>query len=275
MTRIAVVQFPGTNCEQETSGALRSCGAMPEVVRWNAPRDVWRAYDGYVLPGGFAYEDRVRAGAVAAKHALLDDIAAAVDAGKPVLGICNGAQVLVEAGLVPGLEPGRVEAALAANAAESWSDYYCGWVHVGAEPRAGMLRELPVAPGPIPMPVGHGEGRFTGPAELFAELERRGQIALRYVAPDGGRARGFPHNPNGALGDVAALSDASGRVLALMPHPERATWMHQVPEELEGPWGESRRGAAGDHTALLGPGPGRVVYEAFLRAARGRAGGGT
>jgi phosphoribosylformylglycinamidine synthase len=271
MTRIAIVQFPGTNCENETREAVMAAGGHGDIVRWNAPREVWSTYDGYVLPGGFSYEDRVRAGAVAAKHALLDEIAAAVDAGKPVLGLCNGAQILVEAGLLPGLHPGAVEVALAPNAADEWSNYYCGWVHLQTVRGPGMASELAATASLLPMPVGHGEGRFTGDPQLFAELERRGQIALRYVAPDGGPARGFPHNPNGALCDAAGLCDVHGRVLALMPHPERGAWLHQVPEELPGPWGEARRSAAGDRRALVGRGPGLGVYEVFVRAARAAA----
>ena len=271
MTRIAVVQFPGTNCENETREAVHAAGGEADVVRWNAPREAWASYDGYVLPGGFSYEDRVRAGAVAAKHALLDEIAAAIDAGKPVLGVCNGAQILVEAGLLPGLHPSQVEVALARNATPEWQDYYCGWIHTKTSSGPGIAAALAAATTVIPMPVGHGEGRFTGAAELFDELERRGQIALRYVAPDGGRAVGFPHNPNGALRDAAGLCDVHGRVLSLMPHPERGAWLYQVPEELPGPWGEARRAAAGDRRALVGRGPGLGVYEVFVRAAQGAA----
>ena len=130
------MQFPGSNCEAETRDALRAVGAEPEIVRWNVPLETWERFEGFVLPGGFSYEDRVRAGAIAAKHAVLDAVAAAADAGRPVLGICNGAQVLVEAGLVPGIEPGHVEVALAANAAPEWHGYYCDWVHLlpGAGP---------------------------------------------------------------------------------------------------------------------------------------------
>jgi phosphoribosylformylglycinamidine synthase I len=265
VTSIAVVQFPGSNCETETGDALRAAGARAEIVRWNAPLEAWSRFDGFVLPGGFAYEDRVRAGAIAAKHAALDRIAEAADAGRPVLGICNGAQVLVEAGLVPGIEPGHVEVALAANAAPEWRGYYCDWVHlVAATPRgiAGALDRRPV-----PMPVGHGEGRFTARGEVFEDLERRGQIAFRYVRPDGSPAGGFPHNPNAASHDVAGLCDPRGLVIALMPHPERGAWLYQVPEELDGIWGERRRGAQ----PLLGPGPGLVVYRQFVRAARREA----
>ena len=120
MVCVAVVQFPGSNCESETCQALRAAGAEASIVRWNVARQEWARYDAFVLPGGFSYEDRVRAGAIAAKHAVLDEIASAADAGKPVLGVCNGAQILVEAGLVPGLVPGQVEVALGPNAAVGW-----------------------------------------------------------------------------------------------------------------------------------------------------------
>jgi phosphoribosylformylglycinamidine synthase len=266
MTRIAVVQFPGSNCERETCDALRAAGASASIVRWNAATSVWEGFDGFVLPGGFSYEDRVRAGAIAAKHALLDTLAAAADAGKPILGLCNGAQILVEAGLVPGIEPGHVEVALAANGDPRWSGYYCEWVHLRAEPgpgiRAGLGADL------IPMPVGHGEGRFTARREVFEDLARRGQIAFRYVTPAGDAAGGFPHNPNASLLDVAGLCDALGRVLALMPHPERAAWLYQVPETLAGAWGRARRSAMGNAAALAGSGPGLEVYTSFVRAAR-------
>lgn len=267
MTRVAVVQFPGSNCEAETAAALRAAGAEPTIVRWNATPEAWTRYDAFVLPGGFSYEDRVRAGAIAAKHAVLDVIAAAADAGRPVLGICNGAQVLVEAGLVPGIESGRVEVALAANATRGWTGYYCDWVHL--QPASEWADPAPDTP--IPMPVGHGEGRFTAAPEFFADLARRGQIAFRYVQPGGTPAHGFPANPNGAQLDVAGLCDPRRRVLALMPHPERGAWLYQVPEELPGPWGRARRAAAGDRSALTGPGPGHGLYARFVAQAAAAA----
>lgn len=265
MTRIAVVQFPGSNCETETVQAIVAAGGQAEIVRWNAAPESWPGYDGFVLPGGFSYEDRVRAGAVAAKHAVMDAIAAAADAGKPVLGICNGAQILVEAGLVPGIEPGRVEVALAANRTPGWSGYYCGWLHVRAGRGPGLLRKL--GPEIVPMPVGHGEGRFTAKPGVFEDLAARGQIALRYTAVDGGRAHGFPENPNGSLQDAAGLCDARGLVLAMMPHPERGAWLHQVPLELPGEWGRARREASGDRRRLAGRGPGLVIYESLVAVA--------
>jgi phosphoribosylformylglycinamidine synthase len=272
MTRIAVVQCPGSNCETETCDALRRVGADPSIVRWNAPTGVWETFAGFVLPGGFSYEDRVRAGAIAAKHTLLDTLAALADRGRPILGLCNGAQILVEAGLVPGIEPGHVEVALGGNADARWPGYYCEWVHLRAEPGPG-IRAAGGSRAPIPMPVGHGEGRFTARREVFEDLARRGHIAFRYVTPEGAPAGGFPHNPNASLLDVAGLCDATGRVLALMPHPERAAWLYQVPESLAGAWGEARRGGGGDAAAVRGPGPGRgpglAVYASFVGLARG------
>ncbi len=267
MIRVAVVQFPGSNCERETVAALVAAGAVATVVRWNAPAARWDEFDAYVLPGGFSYEDRVRAGAIAAQHRVLDAIAAGADAGKPVLGLCNGAQILVEAGLVPGIEPGHVEVALAANSTPEWSGYYCDWVHLAANPGPGLRAHLGPAGALIPMPTAHGQGRFTARPEVFEDLARRGQIAFRYVAPDGGAAQGFPDNPNGSCRDTAGLCDAGGRVLALMPHPERSAWLYQVPEELPGEWGRRRRAAAGDVAALAGPGPGRALYAAFVALA--------
>ncbi|UCE02567.1 MAG: phosphoribosylformylglycinamidine synthase I [Candidatus Latescibacterota bacterium] len=266
MSRIAVVEFPGTNCMVETAEAVRATGARAEVVLWNASFASSRGFDGYVIAGGFAYEDRVRAGAIAAKHAILDAIAEAAAAGRPVLGVCNGAQVLVEAGLVPGIEPGSVQVALARNASEGWRGYYCEWVHLRADARRGFLHALS-ARGVLPMPVGHGEGRFTGDPEFFAELDRRGQVALRYVRPDGGEALGFPDNPNGSLRDAAALCDPSGCVVAMMPHPERAAWLFQVPLALSGAWGARRRQAADDAARLRGAGPGLALYAAMVHAA--------
>jgi len=270
MIRIAVVQFPGSNCEQETADALRQAGAEPIVARWNTPVEIWREFDGFVLPGGFSYEDRVRAGAVAARHAVLDAIATAADDGKPVLGVCNGAQILVEAGLVPGIEPGRVEVALASNQTAGWRGYFCGWVHVRAE------RELVDGEASgciVPLPVGHGEGRFAARAEVLADLVQRNQVAFRYASPHGGPAGGFPGNPNGSMQDIAGLCDATGSVVALMPHPERAAWLYQVPEETAGPWGEKRRNLDRMESSTS-PGPGAALYRSFVRRAGGTNGRG-
>src|SRR6185295_15696812 len=130
--RVAVMQFPGVNCESESMRALTRVGLAPEVFRWTRPAGELRDFDAFVLPGGFSYQDRVRAGALAAKDPLLDALIEESERGKPVLGICNGAQILVEAGLVPDRE--RVELALARNRMAGRAGYYARWIYARVEP---------------------------------------------------------------------------------------------------------------------------------------------
>jgi len=266
VTRVAVIVFPGTNCMYETRDAVVAAGAQATFLNWKATRGDCSEFDAFVLPGGFSYEDRVRAGVIAAKYAVVEGIADAAAQGKPVLGICNGAQVLVEAGLVPGLQPGNVEVALGRNADPQWTGYYCDWVHIQAQTPRGILKEVAEQGLVLAMPVGHGEGRFVGDEDLFETLRHQGQVALQYVDAHGSPAQGFPDNPNASLANAAALSDPSGRVLAMMPHPERASWLYQVPESLPGTWGDQRR-AVRDFSKLSSKGPGQVLYDCFVKVA--------
>jgi phosphoribosylformylglycinamidine synthase len=261
--KVAVVQLPGVNCEDESRRLLEVAGADAEIFRWTRSPAELAAFAGYLIPGGFSYQDRVRAGAVAAKDPLLRVLLEGSERGKPILGICNGCQVLVEAGLVPGLEPGAVEVALAANRVPGRVGYHARWVAVEADPRAGTpfvegLR------GTFPLPIAHAEGRFTheDPA-FFAQLAAAGHVALRY-APLGGRTTAALGNPNGALLDVAALTNRGGNVLAMMPHPERAALLRQVPEDLPHAWGRVRAAAAGDFGSLEGPGPGAFLLRRLV-----------
>jgi len=264
--QVAVVQIPGVNCEYETARALESVGLTARIVRWNEPASVWSEFDGYVLPGGFAFQDRIRAGAIAAKLPAVDRIAAESESGKPVLGICNGAQVLVEAGLVPGFRHGRVEMALAPNKAPRRAGYLCRWAWLRVEPGPGVgwFARTIRAGEVVPMPIAHGEGRFlTADPEVGARIQRDGLALFRYVAPSGGPAERYPHDPNGAMLEAAGITNAAGNILAFMPHPERASWLRQVPLELRNAWGTRRRAAVGNAEALEGPGPGRVVFESL------------
>jgi phosphoribosylformylglycinamidine synthase len=232
--RVAILQFPGVNCEAETGRALARVGLDSEVFRWTRKAAGLRAFQGYVLPGGFSFQDRVRAGAIAAKDPRMETLAEESGRGKPVLGICNGAQVLVEAGLVPG--GGGVELALAANRMPGRTGYFARWVWVRVENSACVFtRHLPAGT-LLPLPVAHGEGRFTGAAGRMAELARDGCTPLRYARPDGGLADAFPDNPNGAEASAAAVCDARGTVLAVMPHPERAVDRGAVPPSITGEW---------------------------------------
>jgi phosphoribosylformylglycinamidine synthase I len=266
MARVAVVQIPGVNCEYETARSLEAVGLNARIVRWNEPASVWTEFDAYVLPGGFAFQDRIRAGAIAAKLPAVDRIAAESESGKPVLGICNGAQVLVEAGLVPGFHRGSVEMALAPNKAPRRAGYLCRWAWLRVTPGPGAAWfASSVRPGEvIPMPIAHGEGRFqTADPEVRERIEKEGLALFRYVSPSGSRADRYPFDPNGAMLEAAGITNPAGNILAFMPHPERASWLRQVPLELRNAWGERRRMAVGNAEALEGPGPGRIVFESL------------
>lgn len=257
--KVGILLFPGMNCEHESRRALASVGVEADIVRSNEPARRIAAYDGYLLPGGFSFEDRIRAGVVAAWEPAMETVARAAEAGKPVAGICNGAQVLLECGLVPGLRPGRVEMALALNDSGKRVGYTCDWRWV-----TGDLFEEPV-----PLPFAHAEGRFvTDDPGTEAAVRRRGLVAARYCTPDGTVTPGWPVNPNGAWDNAAALRSAGGNVVAIMPHPERANWAWQVPAEIAGRWGEEKRRRGADWADR--PGPGRVFFEklaAMLRRA--------
>ena len=256
--RIAVVQFPGVNCESETARALGRVGLEPEVFRWTRPAVELRDFQAYVLPGGFSYQDRVRAGALAAKDPLLETLAEEAGRGKPVLGICNGAQVLVEAGLVPGR--GAVELGLARNRMPMRSGYWAAWTYVRVEAsRCVFTRTL--APGAVlPLPVAHGEGRFVAARGKLERWVQAGQVPLRYAEPGGEVAVTFPHDPNGSDAAAAAVCNAAGTVLALMPHPERAQDLGALARTVSGPWADARDQAADSEETTDREGPGLEIF---------------
>ena len=193
-----------------------------------------------------------------------------MEKGKPVLGICNGAQILVEAGLVPGGDSGQVDVCLARNRVAGWEGYHARWVYV--KPHTGHCFFTEDLEDPIPIVVAHGEGRFvTDDTQLWESLRARGRFALTYCDAEGKPPAGFPENPNGSPDHVAGMSGLDGQVLAFMPHPERASLLWQVPEDLPGPWGERRRAAAGRRDELASDGPGMVLLRAFSRLSKAGA----
>ncbi|MDQ6766191.1 MAG: phosphoribosylformylglycinamidine synthase I [Candidatus Eremiobacteraeota bacterium] len=205
--RVAVLVFPGTNSEEETVDACCDAGMDARAVLWSEAPGELRAYAGYVLPGGFAYEDRVRAGAIAAKSPSVAVIKEEAERGKLVLGLCNGAQILAEAGVIGPL-------AIARNLPSG--HFQCRIVEVeltAPADRCAFTQSMPAGT-TLKMAMAHGEGRFTGSAVFFGQLERDHRITFRYV---GGA-------PNGAMHDAAAICNATGNVLAVMPHPERVAW---------------------------------------------------
>ncbi|MBN2706243.1 MAG: phosphoribosylformylglycinamidine synthase I [Deltaproteobacteria bacterium] len=247
----------GINCEEETAYAFQACGAKAAIVHVNdliAAPEKLAEYQIFVVPGGFSYGDDTGSGNALAnkmRHSLWEELMNFVAADHLVLGICNGFQVLVNLGLLPGDGGsgfGRRRVALLAN---SSARYECRWVHLAkGETDSVFLRGVES----LFLPVAHGEGRFFCAPETLAELQAQRQVALRYVDDQQQPARGvFPVNPNGSLDDIAGLSGAEGRILGLMPHPERAFRLNHLPD-----W--PLRAALDPELDWRGPGPGQVIF---------------
>ncbi len=264
--RVAVIQYPGSNCEYETSWALKFAGVSAEIFRWNRRLDELKNFSGYILAGGFSYQDRIRAGVVAAKKVIVKKIIKEAEKGKFVIGICNGAQILVEAGMIPGISWGKVEMALAPNTGSERAGYYCNWVYVRCEvesKRCVATRNLKKGD-VLPLPIAHAEGRFTTKKEgLLQELIKNKQIVLRYCDSEGKVINKFPINPNGSIYNIAGICNKEGNVFALMPHPERATWIRQVPDDLDSPYSEEKRKSYGNIKKMRSPGPGYKIFSSL------------
>jgi phosphoribosylformylglycinamidine synthase subunit PurQ / glutaminase len=249
--RIAVLIFPGTNSEDETVRLLRDCGGDAHLVHWSKALQL-PAFDAYVLPGGFAYEDRIRAGAIAAHDAMMDHVIAGAQNGKLVLGICNGAQIVLEAGLVPGT--GAVRRPTAAFTRNGPVPHFvCRHVHVklSVEPSRSPITAALPRDAVIPAWTANGEGRLAAHADRLAELQDGDHIAFVYAHQDG-RADESAIPNQSALG-VAGLVNRDGNVLALMPHPERDAWAFNHPDKLH----------AGN---ILAPSGGAELFGSFVAA---------
>jgi phosphoribosylformylglycinamidine synthase subunit PurQ / glutaminase len=202
--KVGVITFPGTLDDGDAARAVRYAGAEP-VALWHADRDL-QGVEAVVVPGGFSYGDYLRAGAIASMAPIMGEVVAAASKGMPVLGICNGFQILCEAGLLPG--------AMMRNAG---LHFVCRPQKLRVE-RADTPWTSGVA-AEIVVPVKNIDGRYVADAATLAELEGEGRVAFRYVEG----------NPNGSMNDIAGVSSADGRVVGLMPHPEHAI------DELTGP----------------------------------------
>jgi phosphoribosylformylglycinamidine synthase I len=198
---IAVVVFPGSNDDRDAAWALRALGADAQLV-WHGKDELPPESSAVVLPGGFSYGDYLRCGAIARFSPVMRAVEAFADGGGPVLGICNGFQVLCEAGLLPG--------ALRPNASLS---FVCRDVAVRVEEAAAPFTSRCEPGGRLVIPVKHGEGCWYAPPKLVDDLDRAGRIVLRYEPGE---------NPNGATADVAGVTNEQGNVMGLMPHPEHA-----------------------------------------------------
>jgi phosphoribosylformylglycinamidine synthase I len=205
--RVGVITFPGSLDDRDALRAVETMGGRG-VALWHAEADL-QGVDAVVLPGGFSYGDYLRCGAIARFAPVMDAVRAFAGSGGPVLGICNGFQILCESGLLPG--------ALIRNASLR---FVCRDVHLRVE-TSGSAVTAGLEPGElVEIPVKHGEGQFVARPDELARIHGEGLVVFRYCGPDG--SAGDAYNPNGATDDIAGIRNAAGNVVGLMPHPEHA-----------------------------------------------------
>ena len=225
--KIAVIQFPGSNTELETIAAIDRNGMTPISHLWNEPASNLELCDGYIIVGGFSYEDRSRSGIIASLDPVINTVKKQALVGKPVLGVCNGAQILVESGMVPGNKGFDTIVGLSENKRVRsgqvvGTGYYNTWCYLKSNKESvsafidksddGLLLQIPIA---------HAEGRFVMDKKLQEVVESTNLAVYHYCNQDGEIINDFPVNPNGSIDNIAALGNVAGNVMAIMPHPER------------------------------------------------------
>jgi len=209
MGKVAVIQYPGSNCDLDALEILRDVVKVRTDLVWH--KDLERDdYDAYVLPGGFSYGDYLRAGAIAATSPSLRIVKDAAEGGKPVLGICNGFQILVEAGLLPG-----------AVLRNTTLRFVCTWTMLRVETTRTPFTSEAEKGELLSIPIAHNEGRYYLDKERIPELEGNEQIVFRYVNEK--KETTEDANPNGSIDSIAGICNRDGNVMGLMPHPERAS----------------------------------------------------
>ncbi len=207
--KVAIIQFPGTNCDYDSLHVLQNVLKVDASIFWYNS-DGLEKFDAIIIPGGFSYGDHLRSGIIAAKSNIINNIRDFANTGKPVLGICNGFQVLVESELLPG--------ALLPN---SSTKFTCKWVNLKVENNSTIFTSIFEKNSVIKMPVAHHEGRFFGDQSLLNDMNNNHQIVFRYTDSDGNITDNS--NPNGSVENIAGVCNRAGNVLGLMPHPERAS----------------------------------------------------
>ena len=207
--RAAVVVLPGSNCDADTHFVHNEVAGIPADYAWHTDPDL-SGYDVIVLPGGFSHGDYLRSGAVAAVAPVMEAVRVAAERGVPVLGICNGFQVLLESGLLPG--------AMLHNAG---IDFRCEWVHLRTETVRTPFTAAGASDDVLRLPIAHGEGNYHAPPNLLARLQDEDRVVFRYCEADGTVTP--EANPNGSVDGVAGICNEARNVVGLMPHPERAS----------------------------------------------------
>lgn len=229
--KFGVVMFPGSNCDRDTFHVLANVLGRDTVFLWHKDHDL-RGVDAVVLPGGFSYGDYLRSGAIARFSPLMQEVKAFAHRGGHVLGICNGFQILLELGLLPG-----------AMLRNKGLKFLCEFVHIRVE-NAGTDFTRTAAKGQVlRIPIAHFDGNYYAPGRVYADLLRKKRVVFRYCDADGRLTA--EANVNGSMGSIAGIVNEGGNVLGLMPHPERAS------------------------EALLGSEDGRVLFESLIASLDG------
>ena len=198
--KIAVLEFPGSNCDKDCEKALDQVFGIKVLRVWHQEYSLPKC-DGIIIPGGFTYGDYLRAGHLASVNSLMVEVVKFAKQGVPILGICNGFQILTESGLLPG--------SLLRNAS---SRFVCRPCHLRLGEGSSVYHKALASLKELRLPIAHEQGRYYACKKTMANLEKNGQILFRYV-----------ENPNGSVGDIAGICSANGRIAGMMPHPERAT----------------------------------------------------
>lgn len=201
MTKIGIAVFPGSNCDRDVHHVLNNVIGVQADFIWHT-KDRISGYDAMIIPGGFAFGDRLRAGIIAAHSPIVQEVKRMAKDGLPVMGVCNGFQILVESGLLPG--------ALMMN---NSLRFVCRWTQVQVQNNKTPFTSQFEKKQTFAIPVAHGEGRYVADSNILKELKKKNQIVLQYVNDD----------PNGSTDLIAAICNEEGNVMGMMPHPERAS----------------------------------------------------
>ena len=219
--KACILRTDGSNCDEELYAAFEEAGCKSSMVHINEFRAKQKKFTDYqiiALPGGFTYGDDIASGKILAVEMISffkEELDKYIEKGGYLFGVCNGFQTLVRTGLLPFQTPGKMSATLTNNDS---GHFECRWVKIKAEKsKASYLDDLPL----MEIPVNHGEGKFFASPETLKKIEQSNLVVLRYTDNDGNPTQKYPENPNGAFNAIAGITNSTGRILGLMPHPEK------------------------------------------------------